>query len=217
MISEYKHFPEYKKIIGIDEAGRGPIAGPVVVAAVILPEKSTIQGLNDSKKLSSKKRAELYQEIISRAIHYKYRIINHKIIDEINILQATFLGMNELLSSFLPSAYLALVDGPYVPRYRFIEEPHLAIKSIIKGDSTYKCIAAASIVAKVVRDSASIVAKVVRDSIMDNYHEKYPQYDFIHNKGYPTKRHKAAIEKYGICPIHRRSFAPVKNYGMQNS
>ena len=205
MISEYKHFPEYKKIIGIDEAGRGPIAGPVVVAAVILPEKSTIQGLNDSKKLSSKKRAELYKEIISRAIHYKYRIIDHKIIDEINILQATFLGMNELLSSFLPSAYLALVDGPYVPRYRFIEEPHLAIKSIIKGDSTYKCIAA-----------ASIVAKVVRDSIMDNYHEKYPQYDFIHNKGYPTKRHKEALTQFGICPIHRKTFAPVKNYGVQN-
>ena len=205
MISEYKHFPEYKKIIGIDEAGRGPIAGPVVVAAVILPEKSTIQGLNDSKKLSSKKRAELYQEIISRAIHYKYRIIDHKIIDEINILQATFLGMNELLSSFLPSAYLALVDGPYVPRYRFIEEPHLAIKSIIKGDSTYKCIAA-----------ASIVAKVVRDSIMDNYHEKYPQYDFIHNKGYPTKNHKEALTQFGICPIHRKTFAPVKDYGVQN-
>ncbi|HHE41001.1 MAG TPA: ribonuclease HII [Candidatus Cloacimonetes bacterium] len=205
MISEYKHFPEYKKIIGIDEAGRGPIAGPVVVAAVILPEKSTIQGLNDSKKLSSKKRAELYKEIISRAIHYKYRIIDHKIIDEINILQATFLGMNELLSSFLPSAYLALVDGPYVPRYRFIEEPHLAIKSIIKGDSTYKCIAA-----------ASIVAKVVRDSIMDNYHEKYPQYDFIHNKGYPTKKHKEALTQFGICPIHRKTFAPVKNYGVQN-
>ncbi|MCD6328991.1 MAG: ribonuclease HII [Candidatus Cloacimonetes bacterium] len=205
MISEYKHFPEYKKIIGIDEAGRGPIAGPVVVAAVILPEKSTIQGLNDSKKLSSKKRAELYQEIISRAIHYKYRIIDHKIIDEINILQATFLGMNELLSSFLPSAYLALVDGPYVPRYRFIEEPYLAIKSIIKGDSTYKCIAA-----------ASIVAKVVRDSIMVNYHEKYPQYDFIHNKGYPTKNHKEALTQFGICPIHRKTFAPVKDYGVQN-
>ena len=205
MISEYKHFPEYKKIIGIDEAGRGPIAGPVVVAAVILPEKSTIQGLNDSKKLSSKKRAELYQEIISRAIHYKYRIIDHKIIDEINILQATFLGMNELLSSFLPSAYLALVDGPYVPRYRFIEEPYLAIKSIIKGDSTYKCIAA-----------ASIVAKVVRDSIMVNYQKKYPQYDFIHNKGYPTKRHKEALTQFGICPIHRKTFAPVKDYGVQN-
>ena len=199
MISEYQHFPEYKKIIGIDEAGRGPIAGPVVVAAVILPKKSNIQGLNDSKKLSAKKRAKLYKKITLHAIYYEYKIIDHTIVDEINILQATFQGMNELVSLFLSSSYLVLIDGPYVPKYEHDEESHLILKSVVNGDSTYNCIAA-----------ASIVAKVVRDSIMDNYHEKYPRYDFIHNKGYPTKKHKAAIEKYGICPIHRRSFAPIK-------
>jgi len=199
MISEYKHFPEYKKIIGIDEAGRGPIAGPVVVAAVIMPRNSEIQGLNDSKKLSAKKRTELFQKIISCATHYEYKVVEHTIIDEINILQATFQGMNELVSSFLPSSYLALIDGPYVPKYEHDEESHLVLKSIVKGDGTYKCIAA-----------ASIIAKVVRDSIMDNYHKKYPHYDFIHNKGYPTKKHKEALAQFGLCAIHRKSFAPVK-------
>ena len=199
MISEYKHFTEYKKIIGIDEAGRGPIAGPVVVAAVILPINSIIRGLNDSKKLTAKKRAELYKKIVSCAIHYEYRVIDHTIIDEINILQATFMGMNELLLPHLTSPFLALIDGPYLPKKEHEKDFELVMKSIVKGDSTYKCVAA-----------ASIVAKVVRDSIMDNYHKKYPRYEFIHNKGYPTKKHKAAIEKYGICPIHRRSFAPIK-------
>lgn len=199
MISEYKHFPEYEKIIGIDEAGRGPIAGPVVVAAVIMPKNSSIQGVNDSKKLTAKKRNELYKKIKSCALHYEYRVIGHTIIDEINILQATFLGMNELVTAFLSSSCLALIDGPYVPKKELEENSRLVLKSIVKGDSTYQCIAA-----------ASIVAKVVRDSIMDKYHEKFPQYDFIHNKGYPTKKHTQALAQFGICPIHRRSFAPVK-------
>ena len=199
MISEYKHFTEYKKIIGIDEAGRGPIAGPVVVAAVILPINSTVPGLNDSKKLTAKKRTELYKKIISCAIHYEYRVIDHTIIDEINILQATFMGMNELLLPHLTSPFLALIDGPCLPKKGHEKDLGLVMKSIIKGDSIYKCIAA-----------ASIIAKVVRDSIMDNYHIKYPQYDFIHNKGYPTKKHKQALVQFGICPIHRKTFAPVK-------
>ncbi len=199
MISEYTHFPEYEKIIGIDEAGRGPIAGPVVVAAVIMPKNFIIQGLNDSKKLTAKKRTELYKKIKSYALHYEYRVIEHTIIDEINILQATFQGMSELVTAFLSLSYLALIDGPYVPRIERDEKSQLVLKSVVKGDSTYQCIAA-----------ASIVAKVVRDTIMDNYHEKFPQYDFIHNKGYPTKKHKQALARFGICPIHRKSFGPVK-------
>jgi ribonuclease HII len=199
MISEYRHFPDYKKIIGIDEAGRGPIAGPVVVASVIMPKNSSIPGLNDSKKLTAKKRAELYKEIKSCALYYEYRVIEHTIIDEINILQATFQGMNELVTAFLSSSYLALIDGPYLPKKEYDEPCSLILKSVVRGDSTYQCIAA-----------ASIVAKVGRDSIMDNYHEKFPQYDFIHNKGYPTKKHKQALAQFGVCPIHRKSFAPVK-------
>ena len=201
MISEYRHFPEYKKIIGIDEAGRGPVAGPVVVAAVILPRECDIIGINDSKKLSAKKRECLFKQITFQALHYEYAVIEHTIIDEINILQATFKGMNELLSQFLSSPHLALIDGPYLPRKEYDENCKLILKSVVSGDSTYQCIAA-----------ASIIAKVVRDSIMDNYHKKYPVYDFINNKGYLTRKHRIAIEKFGICPIHRRSFSPVKGY-----
>ncbi len=199
MISEYQHFQEYKKIIGIDEAGRGPVAGPVVVAAVILPKDRMIEEINDSKKLSAKKRDELFKQITSQALHYEYKVIGHSIIDEINILQATFLGMNELLQPFLSSPHLALIDGPHLPKKEYDENCKLILKSVVSGDSTYQCIAA-----------ASIIAKVIRDSIMTNYHKKYPVYDFINNKGYLTRKHRAAIEKHGICPIHRRSFSPVK-------
>ena len=199
MISEYRHFPEYKKIIGIDEAGRGPVAGPVVVAAVILPRECDIIGINDSKKLSAKKRDELFKQITSQALHYEYKVVEHTIIDEINILQATFMGMNKLLQPFFSSPYLALIDGPHLPRKEYDENCKLILKSVVSGDSTYQCIAA-----------ASIIAKVVRDSIMDNYHKKYPDYDFINNKGYLTRKHRIAIEKFGICSIHRRSFAPIR-------
>lgn len=199
MISEYQHFSEYKKIIGIDEAGRGPVAGPVVVAAVILPRECDIIGINDSKKLSAKKREYLYKKITFQALHYEYKVVEHTVIDEINILQASFKGMNELVSPFLFSQFLALIDGPHLPKKEYDERCKLTLKSVVSGDSTYKCIAA-----------ASIIAKVVRDSIMINYHKKFPIYDFINNKGYLTMKHRTAIEKYGICPIHRRSFAPIK-------
>ena len=199
MISEYRHFPEYKKIIGIDEAGRGPVAGPVVVAAVILPRECDIIGINDSKKLSAKKREYFFKEITTQALHYEYKVIEHTLIDEINILQATFKGMNELLAQFLSSPHLALIDGPHLPQKEYEGNCKLILKSVVSGDSTYQCIAA-----------ASIIAKVVRDSIMDNYHKKYPVYDFINNKGYLTRKHRIAIEKFGSCPIHRRSFSPVK-------
>jgi len=199
MISEYLNFPDYENIIGIDEAGRGPIAGPVVIASVILSKECTIQGLGDSKKLSAKQRQNLFKKITFHAIHYTYEVIQPHIIDEINILQATFQGMCTLLDNFYSTPYLALIDGPYLPQTKYDGDYTLILKSIVSGDATYNCIAA-----------ASIIAKVVRDEIMDNYHTQYPEYGFIHNKGYCTEKHKAAIEKYGTCPIHRKSFSPVK-------
>ena len=190
MRSEYKDFQGFEKIVGIDEAGRGPIAGPVVVASVVLPQDCRIKELNDSKKLTAKKRNMLFDEITYHALHYEYVVIDHKIIDQINILQATFKGMNELLIPFRNQPYLILIDGPYLPHQEFDEKYKAMLKSIVKGDNIYHCIAA-----------ASIVAKVVRDRIMDAYHRDFKQYDFIHNKGYPTKKHKEAIAAHGISPI----------------
>lgn len=200
MRSEYTDFFGFEKIIGIDEAGRGPIAGPVVVASVILPKECLIEGLDDSKKLTAQKREEVFHKITFHAFQYEYKIIDHTVIDRVNILQATFLGMNELITPFITQPVLALIDGPYLPKQECEDKYDLTMKSIVKGDSIYHCIAA-----------ASVVAKVIRDALMDEYHEKFPQYDFIHNKGYPTKSHKQAVEEYGICPIHRRSFAPIKS------
>jgi len=172
---------------------------------VILPKDCMIEGINDSKKLSAKKRDELFKQITFRALHYEYKVVEHTIIDEVNILQATFLGMNKLLQPFFSSPHLALIDGPHLPKKEYDEKCKLILKSVVSGDSTYQCIAA-----------ASIIAKVVRDSIMTNYHKKYPAYDFINNKGYLTKHHRAAIEKFGICPIHRRSFVPINVYFLQS-
>lgn len=199
MISAYEHFPDFEAIIGVDEAGRGPIAGPVVVASVILPRNNKFHDLNDSKKLTPRKRELLYERIIEESSVCEYRIIGHEIIDMINILEATFRGMNSLIESHNNSTYLALIDGPYLPCNACDPHCKLILKSVVKGDSLYRCIAA-----------ASIVAKVVRDRIMVAYHQQYPYYDFIHNKGYPTRKHKEAIGSYGICPIHRKSFGPVR-------
>ncbi|MCK4339098.1 MAG: ribonuclease HII [Candidatus Cloacimonetes bacterium] len=214
MISEYKVFKNYKRIIGIDEAGRGPIAGPVVAAAVILPQDMIIPGLNDSKKLSQIKREEIYLKIKSCAIDYAVSGVNSKKIDKINILQATFLAMRKVFNKIKKSADYFLVDGPYLPtksNVHKIEGSPSEIKSkilmqsiisqgepIVKGDQKYYCIAA-----------ASILAKVYRDKLMINYHKKYPQFDFLHNKGYPTKKHIEAIQKYGITSIHRKTFSPI--------
>ena len=216
MISEYKIYRNYKRIIGIDEAGRGPIAGPVVAAAVVLPQDMIIPGLNDSKKLSQIKREELYLEIKSCAIDYAVSVVDSKKIDKINILQATFFAMRNVLNKIKISVDYFLVDGPYLPTksntYEInIESSASEIKSkilmqsiisqgepIVKGDQKYYCIAA-----------ASILAKVYRDKLMVNYHKKYPQFDFLHNKGYPTKKHIEAIKKHGITSIHRKTFSPI--------
>jgi ribonuclease HII len=193
----------YKQIAGIDEAGRGPLAGPVVSAAVILPEDFSCPGITDSKKLSAKKRNEFFPLIKSQAVCVATGIASHQEIDQINILKASLLSMKRAVenlsqscdsvhSDFLLPDYL-LIDG------KFNIDIDIDQLAIVKGDSKSISIAA-----------ASIIAKVTRDSIMKNLHEKYPLYNFIQHKGYPTKAHKEAILKHGPCPVHRQTFKGVK-------
>lgn len=182
-------------ICGVDEAGRGPLAGPVCAAAVILPRDLEIPGLNDSKKLTDKKRRELYDIILSQAEYYGIAFATEKEIDEINILQATFLAMERAVAQLGIRPDLALVDGN--------REPHfpLPVKTVIKGDSLSANIAA-----------ASILAKVTRDRLMEELDETYPQYGFAVHKGYGTKRHYAALSEHGPSPVHRMTFLK-KFYG----
>lgn len=184
-------------ICGVDEAGRGPLAGPVCAAAVILPEHLQIPGLNDSKKLSDKKRRELFPIIKEQAIAYGIAFASVEEIDEINILQATFLAMERAVEQLNGQADFALIDGN--------REPKLDIESmaVVKGDSRSASIAA-----------ASILAKVTRDDYMEELTSRYPQYGFEVHKGYGTKRHYQAIEEFGMCPAHRRSFLK-KFYGQK--
>ena len=185
----------YQKIAGIDEAGRGPLAGPVVSAAVILPPAFSVADVTDSKKLSAKKRVQLYQEIYSQAVSVGIGIIDPVEIDRINILQASLLAMSMATNNLRPQPGCLLIDGPFrIPS-------HLPQKPIAKGDSLSVSIAA-----------ASIVAKVTRDKLMEKYHEYYPQFEFFRHKGYPTRAHKEAIRRHGYCPIHRRTFKGVKEY-----
>lgn len=176
-------------VCGVDEAGRGPLAGPVCAAAVILPPKLEIPGLNDSKKLTDKKRRELYEIITSEAVSYGIAFASETEIDQINILQATFLAMERALSQLTPKPELALIDGNRARDFG------LPVRTIVKGDSLSASIAA-----------ASILAKVSRDRLMEACDETYPQYGFAVHKGYGTKRHYAALEQYGPCPIHRQTF-----------
>lgn len=182
-----------KRICGIDEAGRGPLAGPVVVASVIMPEDSMIEGVNDSKKVSEKKREKIYELIIEEAISYGVGIIWQDEIDEINILQATKKGLTQALSEMKIKPEIILVDA-----LNNINTLGIPYQSIIKGDAKAYSISA-----------ASIIAKVTRDRIMRKYDEIYPQYGFEKHKGYGTLMHREAIQEYGLCPLHRRSF--VKN------
>lgn len=179
----------YEVICGVDEAGRGPLAGPVVAAAVILPKGHAIEGVNDSKKLTEKKREALYDIIIDQCVSFGIGEADENEIDEINILQATFLAMNRAVQNLTVKPEIALIDGN--------QSPHLNIaeRMIVKGDAKSASIA-----------TASILAKVTRDRYMLEMAEKYPQYMFQKHKGYGTKLHYEMIEKYGICPIHRRSF-----------
>ena len=190
----YEKDKNIKYICGIDEAGRGPLAGPVVVAAVIMPEDSMIEGVNDSKKISEKKREKLYDQIIEESISYGVGIIDHKTIDEINILNATKEGLTNAIEELKIKPNLILVDA-----LTHINTLGIPYESIIKGDAKSYSIAA-----------ASIIAKVTRDRIMRQWDEIYPQYGFEKHKGYGTKLHIDAIKEYGICPIHRKSF--VKNF-----
>ena len=183
----------FKNICGIDEAGRGPLAGPVVVAGVIMPEDSMIEGVNDSKKVSEKKREKLYDLILEEAISYSVAIIWQDVIDDINILNATKKGVTEVVDGLKIKPDLIIVDA-----LEHIDTRGIPYESLIKGDA--KCYNIAS---------ASIIAKVTRDRIMRKYDEMYPQYGFINHKGYGTAKHIAAIKEYGLCPIHRKSF--IKN------
>ncbi len=176
-------------VAGVDEAGRGPLAGPVFAAAVILPDDVLIEGINDSKKLTEKKREELYDIIIEKALAYSIYSVDEKRIDEINILQATFEAMRGAVSQLEKKPQYVLIDGDKSPG---IEIPH---KTVIKGDSKSMAIAA-----------ASILAKVSRDRYIVKMGEKYPGYGFEKHKGYGTKAHYDAISELGISPIHRKSF-----------
>ena len=182
-------------ICGVDEAGRGPLAGPVCAAAVILPPHLEIPGLDDSKKLSDKRRRELFPVIKEQAIAYGIGLANHEEIDQINILQATFLAMRRALEQLNGKAEFALIDGNRETDFG------LPVKTVVKGDSLSANIAA-----------ASVLAKVTRDDIMEAMAEEYPQYGFEIHKGYGTKAHYEALRNHGPSPIHRMSFLK-KFYG----
>ena len=184
-------------IFGVDEAGRGPLAGPVCAAAVILPPNMEIPGLNDSKKLSDKKRRELYPIIKEQAIAYGIAFVDHEQIDEINILQATYMAMGQAIAQLSVKPELALIDGNRAADFGVPTE------TVVHGDSLSASIAA-----------ASVLAKVSRDDYMLEMAKKYPQYGFEIHKGYGTKAHYAAITEHGTCPIHRMSFLK-KFYGQK--
>ncbi|MGB6011904.1 MAG: ribonuclease HII [Desulfobacterales bacterium] len=185
----------FSRIAGIDEAGRGPLAGPVVSAAVILPIHLHIPGISDSKKLTPKKRAYLYDMIYDLAVSIGIGIVDPPEIDRINILQAALLSMAMASENLNPQPDCLLIDGIFRISSTLPQEP------IPKGDARSISIAA-----------ASIIAKVTRDRLMERYHQDYPQFGFSKHKGYPTKAHKAAIREFGCSPIHRQTFKGVKEY-----
>lgn len=188
-----KQYDNYLYICGIDEVGRGPLAGPVVAGAVILPKDCDILYINDSKKLSAAKREELYDEIMEKAVATGLGFIGPERIDEINILQATYEAMRQAISKLVPQPDLLLNDAVTIPGLTMEQVP------IIKGDAKSISIGA-----------ASIIAKVTRDRLMEEYDRLYPQYGFASNKGYGSAEHIAAIKEYGPTPIHRKSF--IKNF-----
>ena len=185
----------YKLVCGVDEAGRGPLAGPVCAAAVILPPNLEIPGLDDSKKLSDKRRRELFPIIQEQAVAFGIGFASHEEIDEINILQATFLAMERAMAQLSVKPEFALIDGNREKDFG------LPVKTVVKGDSLSASIAA-----------ASVLAKVSRDVLMEQYAEEYPQYGFAIHKGYGTKAHYEALRQFGPSPIHRMSFLK-KFYG----
>jgi ribonuclease HII len=182
-------------VAGVDEAGRGPLAGPVVAAACILPRGLQIEGVDDSKKLTPEKREELYHVLTTHPdIHYGIGILESVVIDEINILRAALRAMALAVGELDVEPDYLLIDGNHLP------PTHIAVKAVIKGDSRCLTIGA-----------ASIIAKHHRDLLMKQYHKKYPHYGFDRHKGYGTKGHVEALKAYGPCPIHRTSFEPVRS------
>ena len=183
---------EINLIAGVDEVGRGPLAGPVVAAAVILPKDCKIKGLNDSKKIPKKKHEEIFQVVKDNAIAIGVGIMDNHVIDQVNIYEATKLAMKEAISQLQPQPEHLLIDAMKL-------DLPISQTSIIKGDANSLSIAA-----------ASIVAKVTRDKIMANYDQEFPGYDFGQNAGYGTAKHIYGLEKHGVTPIHRTSFEPIK-------
>lgn len=183
----------HRFIVGIDEAGRGPLAGPVVAAAVVMPVGLTIPGLRDSKKMTPRQREEIYQCIFGCAQAIGIGIVSHRMIDKINILQSTYLAMKRAINRLTAPIDYVIVDGYPIPGLNYPQ------KGIIHGDAFCFSIAA-----------ASVVAKVTRDRIMVRMGDFFPQYGFAVHKGYPTQSHLDALARYGPCPIHRFSFSPVR-------
>ena len=182
----------YRRVAGIDEVGRGPLAGPVVAAAVILPTRHRFVGVNDSKQLSERERERLYAAILDHAVGMGIGRADVDEIDQLNILEATRLAMRRALSQLTPPPDYVLIDAVVLPGVR------VPVRPIIKGDSLSVSIAA-----------ASIVAKVTRDRLMASYHDVFPEYGFLSHKGYGTAEHLERLARHGPCPIHRRSFTPV--------
>lgn len=188
-LPDKKLWKKHKLIAGVDEAGRGPLAGPVVAAAVILPKDFVHPEIDDSKKLSPKKRNRLYDVITGSAIAYSFGVVNARVIDDINILEATKSAMSTAVFKLNPIPEFVLIDALRIDALPYQQS------ALIKGDTLSISIAA-----------ASILAKVHRDAIMCDYHKTYPQYQFDKHKGYPTKLHRARIKEFGSCSIHRKSF-----------
>lgn len=182
----------YRLVAGLDEAGRGPLAGPVVAAAVILPRRFRLAGLNDSKQVTESERERLYEEIAERAVRFGIGCASEQEIDAMNILEATRLAMDRAIQAIVPPPDFLLIDALTLPSVS------LPQRSIIKGDGLCLSIAA-----------ASILAKVSRDRLMREYHRRYPQYNFLAHKGYGTAEHLRLLAHYGPCEIHRRTFGPV--------
>jgi ribonuclease HII len=183
----------YRRIAGIDEAGRGPLAGPVVAAAVILPVHVRLVGVDDSKQLSEAERERLYPAILEKAVGVGIGVADAGEIDTLNILEATRLAMRRAIENVAPSPDYLLTDAVILPEVR------IPLRPIIKGDALSLSIAA-----------ASIIAKVTRDRLMADYHERFPQYNFLSHKGYGTAEHLQMLAQFGPCSIHRRTFAPVR-------
>ena len=198
---EKEDFPEYELIAGVDEAGRGPLAGPLVVAGVILKADAFHEMLNDSKKLSEKKRELLFDWVVENSVAYQIEVVSAEVIDRLNILGATMYGMDRVAEMLAVRPEMVLFDGNMVPLEYEIRKGGAGrnvdyeCKAVVKGDGMYACIAA-----------ASVLAKVTRDRIMIEMDIRYPEYGFKKHKGYPTKRHLEMIKEYGVCDEHRRTF-----------